>query len=163
MQLLRRSVLLLALFAVGCGSDGPLSVQEARALVAARARWEASPLREAYVYEVRYSCFCPPEFLGWNTVTVSEGRVVGVRTDAGVTLEPSDWSRYPTVDDLFDRILPTESDGLADIVLRFDPEHGYPVEISYISKPEIADGFGATFTRNLRPMMFVPGPAGGGG
>ena len=152
----RQIVLALSLLvAGGCSiTTAPFSGAERRELVKARIRWEASPARNAYRYEVRQSCFCPEEFVRWNTITVVNGAIVDVRTTEGVPVPSARWESYLTVERLFS-ILDTGTDDryLEDVVVRFDPVHGYPTEMTFTTSPEIADGGGATYARNLVPVQ----------
>ena len=148
-----RRPMLLALLAAGCTiSDGPLSPNEVRELSRARQRWNTSGARPSYRYEVRQACFCPPEIVTWNTVTVRDGAVVGVLDDKGLPVRSNLWPMFPTVDELFTRLERTQSDMLEDITVRFDPQDGYPLEMNFIYGNQIADAGGAVYARNLRPV-----------
>lgn len=162
MRTTRHTLLALSLLAAACsGLEDPLSTRELRDLVSARTRWNASAVRTAYRYEVRQSCFCPSEFVTWNTVTVIDGVVVEVRNEQGALVDPALRSAYPTVERLFLAVTESQDDDyLDDIIVRFDPQYGYPVELNLITSPEIADGGGAYFARNLRAAAR---PAGAGG
>lgn len=162
MRTVRYTLLALLLILSGCsGIEDPLSTRELRELVSARTRWNASPVRTAYRYEVRQSCFCPSEFVTWNTVTVIDGVVVEVRTEEGSLAPQSLWSAYPTVERLFLALTESQEDEYLDeVTVRFDPQYGYPLEMNFITSPEIADGGGAYFARNLRAAAR---PSGAGG
>jgi hypothetical protein len=149
-----RMLLVLSLLAVGCsGIEDPLSRREIRELVSARARWNSSPARNAYTYDVRQSCFCPVEVTVWNSLTVIDGVIVDVRTERGEPVPRSLWPQFSTVDRLFARIEVTDDSYLEDIIVRFDTQYGYPVEMNFVYSPQIADAGIAYYARDLRPAV----------
>ncbi len=146
-----RMLLALSLLAAGCsGVEGPLSRREARALVSARALWNSSAVRNAYTYEIRQSCFCPREITVWSSVTVIDGVVADVRTELGEPVSRNLWPIFATVDRLFASLNATRDEYLEDIIVRFDPQYGYPVELTLEYGPQIADAGVAYSARNLR-------------
>lgn len=156
MHLAHRTLLAMSLVLAGCsGIEDPLSGRERRELTRARARWNSSPVRAAYRYELRQSCFCPSEITSWNTVTVVEGVVVDVRNARGEQVTRNRWAWYATVDQLFARL---EVNGahemLEDITVRFDPQFGYPVEMTFEYGPNIADAGASYSARNLQAVLF---------
>ncbi len=154
MRRLRLLSIALVLLVTGCGDDGPLSIREVREIQAARARWLASPVRLAYRFEVRQACFCPEEIGRWNTVTVINDSIVDVRnTQTGEVVPPARRSWYLTVEKMFASLGARDDEYLEDVQVRFDPQYGYPLEISTFTKPEIADGGGSIFARNLQPAQ----------
>lgn len=150
----RRTCVALALLVAGCADvDGPLSRRELRDLTRARTRWNSSPVRSAYSYDLRVLCFCPPEINSWNTITVIDGLIVGVVTEQGVPVPRERWNQFSTVDRLFALLDRQEDEYLEDITVMFDPQYGHPVELSFLYGPNIADA-GATYsTRNLRAVL----------
>lgn len=150
---LRGLAIALLVLVAGCADDGPLSIKEIREVQAARARWLTSPVRAAYRFEVRQSCYCPEEFVRWNTVTVINDTIIDVRaTQSGEVVPAARRSSYLTVEKMF-ASLPTAGDEyLVDVQVRFDRQDGYPVEISVVGRPEIADGGWSVFARNLQPV-----------
>lgn len=150
-----RTLLAMSLLLAGCsGIEDPLSGRERRELVSARARWNSSPVRAAYRYELRQSCFCPPEITNWNTITVIDGVVIDVRNDRGEQVSRDRWTWYATVDQLFARL---EVNGahelLEDITVRFDTQYGYPVEMTFEYGPNIADAGASYSARNLQAVL----------
>jgi hypothetical protein len=149
---LRRSLIALVLLFTACSDDGPLSIKEIREIQAARARWLASPVRAGYRFEVRQSCFCPEEYVRWNTVTVINDTIIDVRaTQSGEVVPAARRSSYLTVEEMFASLPTGRDEYLVDVQVRFDPQYGYPLEISTFARPEIADGGGSIFARNLQP------------
>ncbi|AMW05972.1 DUF6174 domain-containing protein [Gemmatimonas phototrophica] len=132
----------------------PLSPREVRELALARAKWNGSSIRNEYQFEVRQSCFCPPEVTEWHTVTVRNGAVVSVKNAAGTVLPSNRWSWYRTVDQLFEQLIRTGESELEDITVQFDAEFGYPVEMNFLYSSRIADAGGATYARKLQGLSF---------
>lgn len=150
---LRQSLIALFLLVGACADDGPLSIPEIRAIQAARARWVASPVRAAYRFEVRQSCFCTEESVRWNTVTVINDTITDVRaTQSGEVVPAARRSTYLTVEKMFAVLSNRDGEFLQDVQVRFDPQYGYPVEINIVTTPEMADGDQAIFARNLQPL-----------
>lgn len=90
MRVLYRLLLPLMLLLAGCREDGPFSLRERQELRAARTRWLASSVRAAYRFEVRQSCFCPPDVERWHTVTVINDVITDVRnTESGAIIPPA--------------------------------------------------------------------------
>ena len=90
MRVLYRLLLPLMLLLAGCREDGPSSLRERQELRAARTRWLANSVRVAYRFEVRQSCFCPPDVERWHTVTVINDVITDVRnTESGVIIPPA--------------------------------------------------------------------------
>ena len=162
MRLAHRTLLALSLVLAGCsGFEDPLSRGERRELTRARARWNSSPVRAAYRYELRQSCFCPPEITTFNTITVIDGVVVDVRNERGEQVARNLWAQFATVEQLFARLDANYASELEDITVRFDPQYGYPVEMTFDYGPNIADA-GASYTaRNLQAAVRTGGSAGG--
>jgi len=147
-------LIVLSLLTAGCsGAEDPLSRREIRELVSARARWNNSPVRNGYAYEVRQSCFCPTEITVWSSVTVIDGVVVDVRTERGEPVPRNLWASFATVDRLFATLDPTGDAYLEDITVRFDPQYGYPVELAFVYSSQIADANVAYNARNLRAAI----------
>ncbi len=154
MRHVRKTLLMLALLTSGCsGVEDPLSRSETRAFISARARWNNSPVRTAYTYEFRQSCFCPPEITVWSRVTVIDGVVTDVRTERGDTVPRNLRPLFPTVDRLFARLETTDDSYLEDITVRFDPQYGYPVEMNFVYSQQIADAGASYYARSLRAAV----------
>jgi hypothetical protein len=155
---MRKAICLMVavLLVAGCEQlTGPLSPREVRELTTARAKWNGSPIRDAYQYQVRQSCFCPPEVTQWHTITVRNGVVVAVKNADG-TVVPSDrWSWYLTVDQLFEQLLRTGESELEDITVQFDAQYGYPVEMNFLYSSRIADAGGSTYARNMQGIVIT--------
>ena len=154
MRSVSRLLIVLSLLALGCsGTEDPLSRRETRELVSARARWNNSPVRNAYSYDIRQLCFCPIEITVWSSVTVIDGVVVDVRTERGDPVPRYLWASFATVDRLFATLQAPSDAYLEDITVRFDPRYGYPVELTFVYSSGIADAGVAYSARNLRAAV----------
>ncbi len=158
MHVIRHILLASLLCILGCSAlDDPLSAIERRQIVAARARWNASSVRNAYRYEVRQSCFCPPEVISWNTVTVIDGVVVEVRNGGGALVPEAQWRLFLTVDRIFTLLEQPSETELEDVRVAFDAQVGYPLAVEFRYSSRIADAGLMVSARNLVP---APVPAG---
>jgi hypothetical protein len=146
--------LLLAVSVAACdtAASDVLSPREVRELTLARARWNGSPLRDAYSYETRMSCFCPAQVGQWHRVHVVNGAITEVRTQDGMSVPALQWTWYPTVDSLFAILVREPDEYVQDMTARYDVAHGYPLEISITARPGIADGGVTYFARGLQPI-----------
>lgn len=89
-----------------------------------RALWDSLGVGD-YTISIAVDCFCPPEIVSPVTVMVSEGEIVRAIRD-GVDVEPSSLELVPlTIDELFE--LADRTSG--NVVVGFDPEYGFPVDI----------------------------------
>lgn len=149
--------LLLVLLASACADANPLSPHELSVLASAEARWKSRPFAN-YTYEIRQSCFCPPEVNQWTRVTVRDGHVVAAdRVPPDSLYPPTTLQYWQPIDSLFARLRRNASDSsiggvYSDIVVEYDPVLGYPTRIEWREKPTVADA-GAVYTlRNVMPL-----------
>lgn len=139
--------------ATGCqDNDGLLSPNETRELIRAYAKWRASPVRNAYSYETRQVCFCPPDVFRWHRVSVRNDSIVEVRDVASGQVIPRERYSFLTVDGLFGVIAREPDEYAADISVTFDPTLGFPTRIDLTGKPIIADYGLAIEARDVRPL-----------
>ena len=155
MSLLRRTVIAATLLAcLACNSDGVVGVQDFRRFDEAKARWDARPFTD-YSYEIRTSCFCPPEIVRWTRVTVRGGVVV-----AAEAVEPDPdfpittlalWEPIDSVFASLQRTLDNADDNshLATLRVEYDAQLGYPTLIAIRMKPTVADGDSEKNLRNV--------------
>ena len=78
-----RIVLLAALTLIGCTNS--LDPWERNEFRLAERKWNAAGI-EDYRYEMRTSCFCPPEDHEWAVVEVRNNQVVSARGRSGSAL-----------------------------------------------------------------------------
>ena len=150
MKHIRILTLLIAALAAG-GCLNPLSPRESQELRRAEAKWESKNIHD-YTFEMRTSCFCGSEVHEWAIVEVRDDQIVSARSLDGDPLTGFALSSRKTVDQLFDAAKADRFDWVADIDFTFDSELGYPLEINFESKPNIADA-GLTYqARNLQPL-----------
>ena len=96
LAIVRRSVFLLGLLALGACDDDPVSPL---GLVAAKARWERANI-DSYEMTVRRLCFCG--FIAPVRVTVSRGAIVSrANVETGEPVPANVASLYPDVPGLF--------------------------------------------------------------
>ncbi len=101
-------------------------------LQVAWSRWNR--LRPAqYTYDFRRSCFCLTEAIQPVRITVSNGQVVAVATLPDLTpVPPEQVNQFyrVTIDSVFAILRHAVDDGADMITAHYDPQWGYPTEVS---------------------------------
>lgn len=121
-------------------------------LQAARNLWEANG-PSAYTYDHRLSCECGPHLVRPVRLEVVDGRVTGaVFTDADQPVPEGLWADYPTVEDLFERVVDAIDQKAHSLFVRYDAALGYPSRLSVDYDPEIADDEFSLAAENLAPL-----------
>lgn len=104
-------------------------------LDAARERWEAAGM-SGYQMTLRRTCFCPsPDYTGPFAVTVEGGELAAVQLDGARV----DAERGMTVDGLFDLIEDAYTRRAQSVTVAFNPELGYPTNVSIDYSFQMAD------------------------
>lgn len=137
--------------ALACGS--PLSPGESRELNEAEARWAARPF-QAYAFEMRLGCFCPPIVTDWSRVEVVNGSVARVVVlESGTEVSAGERVYFRTVEQLFDDIRQaSRQEWVRDVVVRFDAELGYPTLIRLVPEEGILDAGSEHHLRNAAAL-----------
>jgi hypothetical protein len=154
-----RRLLILALAAAlpACKSPtGLLSKSEMQQLGVAEAKWKARTFAD-YSYETRTFCFCPPDIVAWNRVTVRGGVVTQVeRIDGPTPVPASNLTYWQPIDSAFTRLRDAVRAGyneaFSDIKVEFDAALGFPSRVEFVEKPTVADAASITERRNVRPL-----------
>jgi hypothetical protein len=145
-----------ATFATACDSS-VVDANDLAALNSAEARWNARPFAD-YSYEIRTSCFCPPEVLQWARVSIRGGTVVSVEAIDPDPAYPITHQLYwEPIDSLFAGLRAAMRDPSSDIYLEaiivtYDPQLGYPTFIEYRAKRNVQDGGSVHTVRNVVPL-----------
>lgn len=145
-----RRLALLGLLAVSLAAcESPLSSSELLALAEAESRWAGRGFDD-YAVEMRQACFCPAIVAQWARVEVVGGSVNRVVSlGSGTEVSPAERLYFPTVEHVFRYIREANGDEwLTDVAVRFDPELGFPTYVSFVTKPDVADGGGAFYLQN---------------
>ena len=138
-----------SLSVAGCATtSGPHSL---RNLLQAESRWKSRNI-ENYTFEMRTSCFCPPEVTEWAVVEVRNGQVVSARSLTGTSFTGFALTSRKTVEQLFAAAKPPYEDWVADVDFDFDAQLSYPLRVSLTSKPNILDAGAVYEARNLKPV-----------
>ena len=126
--LTRGAVLAAALAFAGC--DNPFSSSgPERDLEEARRTWGRQGI-SSYTFKVSQLCFCGPDTHGTFAVVVREGRVASV-TDAETGAPRTPNPSVPlTVEALFAKVEDAIDHDADQLVVRYDPALGYPLEIA---------------------------------
>lgn len=117
-------VLILSLASVGCGDGGgSTNVAEQRAL------WTRQNIPN-YRYQLREHCFCPNADRPFE-IRVQNGVVVEVKNvGTGEMVNPSQFTYYPTVESLFDKIQNAIERPAYKLEVTFDSAYGFPSSAS---------------------------------
>jgi hypothetical protein len=112
--------------------------------------WDEAGL-SSYRYEFQQQCFCVREQVQPVTIEVRDGRIFRVLArESGQELSTSPNLRWYTISDLFTLVSEAESNGVEPLVVRYDPELGYPTRIEIGS---LAADAGVIYTAsNLEPL-----------
>lgn len=145
---MRRALLVIAAIASTACLD-VVSPGEEERLRDAERKWDRANITD-YTYQMRTSCFCPPEIHLWAIVRVREDRVVSATSLDGAPLAGFDLASRLTVDEMF-ALAHARYDWLDDIDFDFDETLGYPLRIEHITKRNVADGGAVYEARNLTP------------
>ncbi len=118
---------ILGLASQGCGAD-PLG-PETDALSRARARWAAAGI-DSYVFDFQRLCFCGGDVIRPVLIDVLDGEVSSATfLDTGEPVtDPA--AGLPTIEDLFEEIQSAIDRNAHSVVARYDPDLGYPSEVS---------------------------------
>ncbi|MEO8187763.1 MAG: DUF6174 domain-containing protein [Burkholderiaceae bacterium] len=145
-----RSRLALACLLLGLsGCTNPFGSREERQLREAEARWKSHNIAD-YTFEMRTTCFCPPEMYEWAVVEVRGGLVASARSLTGEALTGFSLTSRKTVDQLFDAVRPPYQDWVGRVDFDFDRDLGYPLRLQLDGKPNIADAGVVYEARSLR-------------
>lgn len=142
---------------VACNSDGIVGPGDLDRFNQALARWQARPFAN-YSYEIRVSCFCPPEVTQWARVSVRGGAVVAVDPVESTPEFPIvNFQYWVPIDSIFDDLYRSMTEPGVDyylekIIVSYDAQLGYPTNIEYRAKPNIADGGSIHSLRNVTPI-----------
>jgi hypothetical protein len=150
-------ILLGILIGSACDNSSIFDAQDLERIADAEARWKARVFPD-YTYEIRVSCFCPPEINQWTRVTVRSGAVTAAEAVDPQTQFPITTLQYwDPIDTLFAdlRRTMTEKDAhwyLDAVIADFDADLGYPTNIEYRAKQNVADGGSVFSLRNVLPL-----------
>lgn len=151
-----QSLLILAV-AASCNADSVVGPRDFRRLLRAQAIWNARSFAD-YRYEIRISCFCPPEMNQWTRVSVQGGAVVAAEAVEPDPLFPiGDIRFWVPIDVLFENLYesmtqPASRSYLDEIVVDYDSELGYPTSIEYRARSNVSDGGAVYSLRNVTPL-----------
>jgi hypothetical protein len=151
---LRGSSVLLAALVIGLAGCNPFGVSEEDELADAERDWKRSNIR-AYSFEMRTSCFCPPEVTDWARVTVQDGAIVAATSLTGAPLSGIARDSRKSVDQLFDSVKRPYPDWVDRVDFTFDPLYRYPVKLQLESRKNISDAGIIYEARNLQPFIAV--------
>jgi hypothetical protein len=141
-----RIVLLVVFALTGCLNS--LDPWESNEFRLAERKWNAADIDD-YRYEMRTSCFCPPEYHEWAVVEVRNNQVVSAASLDGTPVSGFSLASRKTVDELFDAVR-IDNEWVGDVSFDFDRDLGYPLLISIGAKKNVADAGVVYEARNLQ-------------
>jgi hypothetical protein len=120
-----------------CAATGPTEASE---FARAEARWRAEG-PPSYRYELRISCFCPPDHNEWHQVRVLDDAIVAVtNVEHQEAIAADRWDEWYTIDQIFARIAQFMASDIHDRVeATYHPTLGFPQEANLVAREEIAD------------------------
>ncbi len=109
------------------GRDYSVLAAEAEAM---RKVWVAQSGGD-YDFEMRWGCFCPPEYIAPVVITVRVGAIESVRyKDTAQFAGPPDPTRYMTIEGVFDFIKQQIGREADSIKVTYEPSLGYPSQVT---------------------------------
>lgn len=128
---------LLGSLVAACSGTGPRGLTE---LDAAEAQWDAGG-PASYDFELRISCFCPPDYLDWHRIRVVNGAITAVFNVTDQVEVPADrWHEWYTVDQIFDRIRQfINSETFGRVEAEYHPALGFPQQANLVAREGVAD------------------------
>ena len=146
-----RIVLSLVFALTGClNSLDPWERNEFRL---AERKWDAAGIDD-YRYEMRTSCFCPPEYYEWAGVEVRNNQGVSAHSLEGTPVSGFSLASRKPVDELFDAVR-MDHEWIDDVTFDFDRDLGYPLLISIGAKKNVADAGVVYEARNLQRVVIA--------
>ena len=124
---------------LGAGCGRLEDDQDRRELLAARRQWRAQALTS---YDFRYQnvCFCVTDHTAPVRLEVRNGAISGaVRLDTGQRLGTETFSRYRTVDGIFDLIDQSIDEDAAQVDATYEASRGYPLSVYIDQDQRVAD------------------------
>ena len=116
-----------------------------------RALWQANRPQD-YSFELTPLCFCPQEYVQPVRIRVANGVVASVTyVESGKTPDHDRFERYVTVDGLFAVIQEGIDRKASRITVSYDPEIGYPKDVSIDYVANMADEEYAFTAANYSP------------
>lgn len=95
---------------------------------------------DAYSFVLAPVCFCPQHLLDPVRIRVVNESVASVTyTESGKAPEHDGFGRYVTIDELFNTIQEAIDGNAFEITVIYDPEIGYPIEVSIDYDARMAD------------------------
>jgi hypothetical protein len=144
-----RAVIALSMAALVACADGPVSPQVV-ALDEAEALWNRTkPASASYSFDQQVMCFCP---YGASTfrVTVTAGAITRVHdSQAAADLPANQFSRFRTVDQLFDEVRSALAKSGVLTTVEYHPTMGFPSKVSLDPVKNAVDDEVAYFTAFL--------------
>ena len=120
---------------LGCGGSDSNDLLDD--LNANRAKWESANI-DNYQFEYQISCFCTEETTLPRLVLVEDGQVAYQTIIEGNVALPRDDAYTETIDSLF-QLIALEESRAESLTVKYDPELGYPTEISVDINEQTAD------------------------
>lgn len=146
MRVVTTLFLALSMGALGACGDDPVSPQ-VDALAEAQALWNRTkPASNSYTYDQQVMCFCP---YGAQTfrVTVTGGLITRVYdSQAAMDLPANQFSRFRTVQQLFDEVRLALSKSGVLTAVEYHPTMGFPSKVSLDPVRNAVDDEVAYFT-----------------
>jgi hypothetical protein len=140
----------LAPVLLACSSGSVPEAGPPAGVAVERQRWESAGVA-TYRFDFEQQCFCVREQVQPVTIEVRDGAVTRVVSrETGADITAVEGLRWPTIGDLFRVMEEAARDGITPLVVRYDPELGYP---THIEAGSLAADAGIIYTASNLEVM----------
>ena len=137
-------------FLLGCSAAQSPAADPVSTLATQQQRWQAADV-EDYRFHFQQQCFCVREQVQPVIVEVRNGQIARVLSqETGQEVARGENLRWYTISDLFGLISEARQNGMEPLVVRYDPQFGYP---THIEIGTLANDAGVIYSAsNLQPL-----------
>ena len=137
-------------FLLGCSAAQPPAADPMSTVAAQQQRWQAANVDD-YRFHFQQQCFCVREQVQPVIIEVRDGQIARVLSrETGQEVARGENLRWYTIADLFGLVSEARQNGREPLVVRYDPQLGYP---THIEIGTLANDAGVIYSAsNLQPL-----------
>lgn len=131
--------IVMALLLAACVSVNALGSQSE--IDQNQAKWQGAGISH-YRYNLAISCFCIFTQDMPLMIEVQDGKVVSMEFQSGKEIDPSLhelFDKYATIDQIFAELKAGLNGGADNVIVKYDPTHGFPTEATIDFEQQAAD------------------------